>query len=119
MDSPGSLPGSPLPELAFLDELPSVMTAVQRGFDVYQRACFPVRPPEFFALELNGEAGELANNEKKAWKGRSVDPGAFEDEAADVFIALMNYCNARGVELGRAVARKVKTIEERRRKGRH
>jgi NTP pyrophosphatase (non-canonical NTP hydrolase) len=32
------------------------------------------------------------------------------DEAADVFIALMNYANARGVNLAQAVADKLQRI---------
>ena len=121
-DSPNATPptpSSPPSNLAFLRDLPTVVSRIQGGFDAYQRACFPSRPPEFFALELTGEAGELANNEKKAWKGRPVAEETFADEAADVFIALMNYCNARGVDLGEAVARKVRTIDERRRQGTH
>jgi len=114
--SPNTYPSG---DLTFLHDLPAVLAGLQGGFNAYQRVCFPSRPPEFFALELNGEAGELANNEKKAWKGRPVSQDTFADEAADVFIALMNYCNARGVDLGTAVARKVRTIEERRRQGTH
>lgn len=106
-------------ELTFLAEVPGALGGVQEGFDAYQRACFTERPSEFFALELNGEAGELANLEKKAWKGKEIPADRFEDEAADVFIALMNYCNARGINLGEAVAEKVRTIEERRQAGTH
>ena len=95
------------------------LETLQRLFDAYQRACFTERPPEFFALELTGEAGELANLEKKAWKGKSIEPERFEDEAADVLIALMNYCNARGVRLGPAVATKLREIERRRQAGTH
>ncbi len=103
-------------ELEFArSDVPEGLGAIQRGFDAYQRACFPERPSEFFALELAGETGELANCEKKAWKGRTVAPERFEDEAADVFIALMNYCNARGIDLGRAVECKLIEIERRRR----
>jgi NTP pyrophosphatase (non-canonical NTP hydrolase) len=104
--------------LAFLFEVPAALGPVQAGFDAYQRACFPARPPEFFALELNGEAGELANDEKKAWTGREVPAERFVDEAADVFIALMNYCNARGIDLGPAVAHKMRQIEQIRRERR-
>lgn len=99
---------------ALLDRVAQLRT-VQVGFDSYQKAGFPVRPPEFFALELAGETGELANLEKKAWKGRDVDAARFEDEAADVFIALMNYTNARGIDLGAAVSTKLWWIEDQRR----
>ncbi|MCX6139727.1 MAG: hypothetical protein NTX15_02670 [Candidatus Kapabacteria bacterium] len=84
---------------------------IQRGFDDYQTACFIQRPPEFFALELCGEAGELANLEKKRWKGAPTDEAHVADEAADVLIALMNFCNARGIDLGAAVAGKLERIE--------
>jgi len=87
---------------------------IQKGFDDYQNSFFPQRTPEFFCLELNGEAGELANIEKKQWKGREIDPAQFADEAADVFIALMNYSNARGIDLGQAVVTKLEKIEAKR-----
>lgn len=83
---------------------------VQQSFDGYQRACFLDRPAEFFALELCGEAGELANLVKKQWKGRAIDAHRLADEAADVLISLMNYCNAAGIELGPAVADKLSRI---------
>jgi NTP pyrophosphatase (non-canonical NTP hydrolase) len=90
------------------------LVSIQTVFDTYQRACFPARPPEFFSLELCGEAGELANLEKKVWKGKPIPHNALGDEAADVLIALMNYANARGVNLGNAVASKLRRIEEQR-----
>jgi NTP pyrophosphatase (non-canonical NTP hydrolase) len=89
------------------DTVPSV----QRAFDVYQSSHFIGRPSEFFCLELCGEAGELANLEKKRWRGSSVDEAAVADEAADVFIALMNFCNARDIDLGDAVAQKLERIK--------
>lgn len=87
---------------------------VQAGFDEYQKGWFPQRTPEFFCLELNGEAGELANLEKKKWKGKNIDHDKLADEAADVCIALMNYSNARGVNLGAAIAKKLTKIEKKR-----
>ena len=87
---------------------------VQKEFDSYQRDWFPSRSPEFFCLELNGEAGELANLEKKSWKGKTIDYDNFADEAADVLIALMNYSNARGVDLSRAVMDKLRRIDAKR-----
>ena len=38
---------------------------LQAEFDLYQMKHFPKRSSAFFALELCGEAGELANLEKK------------------------------------------------------
>jgi NTP pyrophosphatase (non-canonical NTP hydrolase) len=87
---------------------------VQDFFNEYQLRCFPSRSPEFFCLELNGEAGELANLEKKKWKGKVIGHELFSDEAADVLIALMNYANARGIDLGKAVAEKLEKIEQKR-----
>ena len=96
------------------DTVEENLTAVQTLFDIYQKECFPERTPEFFCLELNGEAGELANAEKKRWKGRIVDDEIFRDEAADVLIALMNYTNSRGINLGKAVKKKLHHIESKR-----
>jgi len=90
------------------------LAKLQNEFDVYQKAGFPERGPHFFALELNGEAGELANLEKKDWKGKEIDPAEFADEAADVLIALLNYANARGVNLAEAVQKKMSLIDEKR-----
>ncbi len=95
-------------------ELPDFISAVQDNFNSYQQKFFTARTPEFFCLELNGEAGELANLEKKKWKGREVEQERFEDEAADVFIALMNYSNARNINLGKAVYSKLQAIEQKR-----
>ncbi len=83
---------------------------------VYQKDHFPERSPEFFALELCGEAGEVANLEKKLWKGRKeeVSDAALAEEAADAFIALLNYANARGIDLADAVYEKLLKIEEKR-----
>lgn len=84
---------------------------LQAEFMRYQRAAFPQRPPRFFALELAGETGELANLEKKVWKGRRVDEADFTDEVADVCIALLNFANSRGIDLARAVERKMRRID--------
>ncbi|MCK5740661.1 MAG: hypothetical protein KAH48_00475 [Chlorobi bacterium] len=88
------------------------LSEVQKQFDHYQKKFFAERSPEFFCLELNGEAGELANIEKKQWKGREIPQDRFEDEAADVAIALMNYANSRGIDLGKAVKAKLLKIEK-------
>ncbi|MCX7930666.1 MAG: hypothetical protein N2663_08120 [Chlorobi bacterium] len=89
-----------------------LLPRVQSRFDHYQRENFPERVPEFFCLELCGETGELANLEKRLWKGSYVEPEQLADEAADVLIALINYANARGIELGRAVKTKLGVIEQ-------
>ena len=87
------------------------LRALQAEFRRYQDAAFPERPPRFFALELAGETGELANLEKKVWKGRHVDAADFDDEAADVCIALLNYANSRRIELAGAVDEKMRRID--------
>ena len=97
-----------------IDSVQAGMPVIQHNFDAYQNACFPVRSPEFFCLELCGEAGELANLEKKRWKGKSIADERIADEAADVFIALCNYANARGINLAEAVGLKLAAIEKKR-----
>lgn len=100
------------------DALPagfSGLGALQAEFHRYQTAAFPHRSSRFFALELAGETGELANLEKKAWKGRTVRDEDFADESADVCIALLNYANSRGIDLAGAVREKMKRIDDRRR----
>ncbi|MDA8020123.1 MAG: hypothetical protein MPN21_22020 [Thermoanaerobaculia bacterium] len=87
---------------------------LQQQFDSYQKTAFPFRPSRFFSLELCGEAGELANLEKKEWKGKMMAAEEFQDEAADVCIALLNYANSRGVDLAAAVETKMAEIERRR-----
>ena len=95
----------------FTDTVEKYIPAVQEEFDKYQKAYFPERSPQFFCLELNGEAGELANLEKKLWKGRDIHTDLLDDEAADVFIALMNYANSRKINLGASVVRKLQWID--------
>lgn len=90
------------------------LAPMQEAFAAYQDAAFPPRTAQFFALELAGEAGEVANNEKKVWKGAHVPREHLEDEAADVLIALINYANSNGIDLAAAVARKLAIIEDRR-----
>ncbi len=87
------------------------LRTLQEQFRRYQDTAFPHRPPRFFSLELAGETGELANLEKKVWKGRTIDDADFRDEAADVCIALLNYANSRRIDLSRAVAEKMSRID--------
>ncbi len=90
------------------------LSELQGEFLVYQRAVFPDREPRFFALELCGEAGELANLEKKEWKGTAAGDADYAEEAADVLIAVLNYANERGIDLARAVSEKMAEIDRRR-----
>lgn len=103
-----------LNEEVFYEPISTSVRSIQSRFNAYQTAKFTLRPAEFFALELCGEAGELANLEKKRWKGKEIDHAALSDEAADVLIALMNYSNARGIDLASAVVQKLYRIEEKR-----
>lgn len=98
----------------FLEPILDSLLRVQSLFDAYQQANFPVRPPEFFCLELCGEVGELANLQKKLWKGKAIGEAELADEAADVFIALMNYANAANIDVAGAVVEKLQRIEEKR-----
>ena len=98
----------------FTNTVEQDLSEIQSLFNEYQNENFPERSPEFFCLELNGEAGELANAEKKRWKGKIVDDSVYRDEAADVLIALLNYANSRGIDLGKAVKKKLKKIEKKR-----
>jgi len=93
-----------------VDRIQDGLGDIQRAFDVYQNEFFIARPPEFFALELCGEAGELANLEKKRWRGQSISDDSTADEAADVLISLMNFANARGIDLTSAVVSKLSRI---------
>lgn len=107
-----------IPEDAASTLLPasySGLATLQTEFQRYQDAAFPHRPPRFFALELAGETGELANLEKKVWKGRQVDEADFVDEAADVCIALLNFANSRSIDLAAAVEHKMRHIDGKRR----
>ena len=95
------------------------LATTQTEFEAYQSKAFPARSSQFFALELAGECGELANLEKKIWRDPSRTDCIAElgGEAADVFIALMNYCNARQIDLEAEVTKKLQKIELRRVQG--
>lgn len=102
------------PGAALLPGSYDALRVLQTEFRRYQEAAFPFRPPRFFALELAGETGELANLEKKAWKGRPVKDADLADEAADVCIALLNFANSRKIDLASAVDAKMRRIDRRR-----
>lgn len=94
----------------------SGLNSIQNEFNDYQNSAFEQRKPEFFALELCGECGELANLEKKIWRApeHGLPQNNLADEAADVFIALINYCNSREIHLENAVQNKLTRIEDKR-----
>ncbi len=93
----------------------SGLKKLQLQFNEYQKRAFPSRPARFFSLELCGEVGEIANLEKKRWKNVEVAPDDLAEEAADAAIALLNYANARGIDLAAEVQRKMSKIDEKRR----
>lgn len=97
---------------SLINEIDDKLPVIQKNFDNYQNEFFTKKPPEFFCLELNGEAGELANLEKKQWKGSVINKEAFAEEAADVFIALINYSNSRNIDLADALTKKLQKIED-------
>lgn len=102
-------------ELAtLLETISNNMPKIQSLFKQYQNKHFPLRIPQFFCLELNGEAGELANLEKKLWKGKGIEESELAEESADIFIALMNYLNSRNLDFTSALIKKLKWIENRR-----
>ncbi len=93
----------------------SGLKRLQQQFKEYQERAFPPRPARFFSLELCGEAGEIANLEKKEWKNLEITPADLAEEAADTAIALLNYANARGIDLAKQVEQKMSKIDEERR----
>lgn len=99
------------PFVALRNVISDSIQTIQTSFDTYQREYFQQRPPEFFSLELCGEAGELANKEKKLWKGKEISTDELSEEAADVFIALFNYANSRNLNLTEAILKKLEKIQ--------
>ena len=85
---------------------------LQDEFRQYPDGAFPPRPPEFFSLELCGEAGELANLKKKVGKARSIAAEYQEDEAAAVLITLLKVSNSRQPDLAGAVEVEMGRVEE-------
>ncbi len=82
--------------------------------------------PGYLALNLAGEAGELANVIKKLWRtdARIGAPDGFEaippesrarlaDELADVIIIGVVLANQLGLDIDAEVDRKMRVIEER------
>jgi len=100
-----------LPFRSLLTVVAESIQPLQTSFDLYQKEYFQQRPPEFFALELCGEAGELANKEKKLWKGKDISLKELSEEAADVVIALFNYANSRNINLAEALLLKLEKIQ--------
>jgi NTP pyrophosphatase (non-canonical NTP hydrolase) len=64
----------------------------------------------FLALAICGEAGELANLVKKAWRGDEVDPNAIRDEIADVRIYLEHLTRLLDIDLDQACEEKLDEV---------
>lgn len=94
-----------------IENISKFLHLIQSSFDEYQKKHFQTRSPQFFCLELNGEVGELANLEKKLWKGKEVNKDKLAEETADALIALINYSNSRNLDLTTALINKLKWIE--------
>jgi NTP pyrophosphatase (non-canonical NTP hydrolase) len=82
--------------------------------------------PGYIALSLAGEAGELANVVKKAWRADPLvgQPSGYEsvstehrallaDELADVVMLSLVLANHLGIDIEAEVERKLTTIDER------
>ena len=63
-----------------------------------------IRRMPVFPVHVKAQAGDR-------WR---IPRERVEDETADVFIAVLNYADARGIDLARVVAEKLRTIEARR-----
>jgi NTP pyrophosphatase (non-canonical NTP hydrolase) len=74
----------------------------------------------FLALALAGEAGELANNVKKEWRGDDRTPEAvvarntkIDGEIVDVANYAFILARARGIDLGPAMLAKFEEVDKR------
>lgn len=67
----------------------------------------------FLALAICGEAGELANLVKKAWRGDEVNPNAIRDEIADIRIYLEHLTRLLDIDLDKACDNKLDEVAER------
>jgi len=67
----------------------------------------------FLALELAGEAGELANLIKKEWRGDVIDQTKIFSEMADVYNYLMHLADIYAVDLVDESNRKYVEVDER------
>jgi NTP pyrophosphatase (non-canonical NTP hydrolase) len=99
---------------------------MQRTVAEFDEARFQSLGPGYIALSLAGEAGELANVIKKAWRvdpriGQSTGYGVvgpdhhdlIADEIADVVMLSLVLANHLGIDVEAEVARKLQTIDQR------
>lgn len=69
---------------------------------------------KFYALELAGEVGELANIIKKMWRsGESLElQEKLKEETADVLISYLLFLNASGIDIESAFEEKISKLRE-------
>ena len=100
-------------------EMKDWKTRAQRNHERFSASGNVSRDPNgpeqarFLALALCGEAGELANLIKKAWRGDRIDILDIADELADVRVYLEHLARVLGVDLDEACERKVDEVENR------
>ncbi|OGG46552.1 MAG: hypothetical protein A3F84_18675 [Candidatus Handelsmanbacteria bacterium RIFCSPLOWO2_12_FULL_64_10] len=106
------------------------MWRTQEEIAAFDAARFTSLGPGYLALNLAGEAGELANLVKKLWRADPAmgQPEGFSavsaesrvqlaDEMADVVITTIVLANHLGIDVEIEVARKLAVIDERLRAG--
>ena len=86
---------------------------VEQVSDVYAQRCDIRRDPDWYALKLQEEAGELvAEYLRGTGRGRVGDRDegsirqALEDEAADLLAQLLLFCRANAIDVEAALQRK-------------
>ncbi|MDB5539785.1 MAG: hypothetical protein JWQ89_1512 [Devosia sp.] len=86
---------------------------VERVSAIYAARCDIRRDPDWYALKLQEEAGELvAEYLRGSGRGRigerteEVMRQALEDEAADLLAQLLLFCRQNGIDIETALARK-------------
>jgi NTP pyrophosphatase (non-canonical NTP hydrolase) len=102
------------------------MWQMQRTVAEFDEARFQSLGPGYVALSLAGEAGELANVIKKAWRvdpriGQAMGYGVvgpehhnlIADEIADVVMLSLVLANHLGIDVEAEVERKLQTIDQR------
>lgn len=106
------------------------MWEIQERVAAFDRDRFRTLGPGYLALNIAGEAGELANVIKKLWRsdpriGQADGSGAIPpqersligDELADVVILSLVLANHLGLDLELEVTKKLELIEDRLRTG--
>jgi NTP pyrophosphatase (non-canonical NTP hydrolase) len=67
----------------------------------------------FLALAICGEAGELANLVKKAWRGDEIDREQLQSEIADIRIYLEHISRHLDIDLDKACEEKLEDVHKR------